>query len=199
MSRSAFVSALIVLLSLSHVFGQIAQPPLTNQDVISLMRSGLGEGAIAHVIKGGPAVFDLSPGGVNVLRANGVADKVIFEMLLATQRAGTSIVPPVTRKPVISPQAMPRTACPPGADGVIGSDCWTARSGAPVSAPSTRSIDSDACPPGADTVIGSDCWRARNNSSVGPPSTRSIEHDACPFGEDTVIGSDCWVRRTKTP
>lgn len=70
---AAFVSA----------FAQDTRPPLTNADMIKLVRAKLPESTIILSIQSRPSAFDTSPEALISLKENGVSTKVIEAMLQA--------------------------------------------------------------------------------------------------------------------
>jgi hypothetical protein len=58
-----------------------AQQPLTNQDVIQLVKGGLPESVILKAIANQPVQFDISAQALITLKAAGVSDKIIQQML----------------------------------------------------------------------------------------------------------------------
>ncbi len=84
-------------------FGVIAQDshqPITNADVISMTRSGIGEQTIILAIQQGSTAFDTSPQALIELKKAGVTDGVLNLMLSAS------------KTPSITPAAMPRSPDP---------------------------------------------------------------------------------------
>src|SRR5579863_4923383 len=57
-----------------------AQQPLTNQDVIQLVKGGLAESVILNAIANQPTQFDISAQALIALKAAGVSDKIIQQM-----------------------------------------------------------------------------------------------------------------------
>ena len=58
-----------------------AQQPLTNQDVIQLVKGGLPESVILNVIANQPTQFDISAQALIALKSAGVSDRIIQQML----------------------------------------------------------------------------------------------------------------------
>jgi hypothetical protein len=67
------------------VIAQDSRPPITNADVISMTKSGLGEQAIILAIQQGPTAFDTSPQALIELKKAGVEDGVLNLMLSASK------------------------------------------------------------------------------------------------------------------
>lgn len=70
--------------------------PMTNDDVIKMVKGGLAEATVLQAIDGAEPAFDTSPDGLVKLKQGGVSDKLIQHIL--------------TRKPGSAPAAAP--ACP---------------------------------------------------------------------------------------
>jgi hypothetical protein len=79
-SLPAIVSAIILNLVLAAT--TLADQPLTNDDVVQLMKLGLGDDVVVAKIKQAPtAAFKLSPDDLANLKKAGASDKVIAAML----------------------------------------------------------------------------------------------------------------------
>jgi outer membrane lipoprotein SlyB len=92
--------------------------PMTNDDVIKLVRSGLGEDTIVQAINAGDPGFDTSTDGLVKLKQFGVSDRII--QLLISRQSGvpaqsTGSVPGLAPLPAGAPQQQPQTlaATPP--------------------------------------------------------------------------------------
>ncbi len=57
--------------------------PLTNDDVIGLVKAGLSPAVITAKITGSPCRFDTSPAALQQLKAAGVPDEIVVAMLQA--------------------------------------------------------------------------------------------------------------------
>jgi len=55
--------------------------PMTNDDVIKMVKGGLGEATVLQAIEGAEAGFDTSPDGLIKLKQGGVSDAVIQKIL----------------------------------------------------------------------------------------------------------------------
>ncbi len=75
------------------VIAQESRQPITNADVLSMTKSGLGEQTIILAIQQGPTAFDTSPQALVELKKAGVTDGVLNLMLSASK---TSSVAPTT-------------------------------------------------------------------------------------------------------
>ena len=74
---------LLLLLLASVATTARAQQPLTNQDVIQLVKGGLPESVILNAIANQPTQFDISAQALIALKTAGVSDKIIQQMLIA--------------------------------------------------------------------------------------------------------------------
>ena len=64
--------------------------PLTNEDVLGLVKAGLGSALITTKIAGSPCRFDTSPAALQQLKAAGLPDDVLMAMLQASTHATPS-------------------------------------------------------------------------------------------------------------
>jgi outer membrane lipoprotein SlyB len=76
--------------------------PMTNDDVIKMVKGGLGEATVIQAIKSGEAGFDTSADGLIRLKQGGVNDKIIQEII---GRGGSAAPAPAT-------QAKAAPSCP---------------------------------------------------------------------------------------
>jgi outer membrane lipoprotein SlyB len=84
-----------------------AAAPMTNDDVIKLVRSGLSEATIVQAIQGAEPYFDTSSDGLIRLRQGGVNDRII-QHVLAKQSSTPALAP-------LPPHAPPYAEPPPQA------------------------------------------------------------------------------------
>ena len=83
--------ALVGILLALHVFA--AENPLTNQDVVKLVKLGLGDDAVIAKVRQAPAVdFKLETDDLGNLKTAGVSGKVIAAMLDRVSGAATGEV-----------------------------------------------------------------------------------------------------------
>ena len=66
--------------------------PMTNDDVIKMIKGGLGEATVIQAIDGAEAGFDTSPDGLVKLKQGGVSDNVI-QRILAKKGAAPAAAP----------------------------------------------------------------------------------------------------------
>src|ERR1022692_3847474 len=67
------------------VIAQDARKPISNADVLSMTKSGLGEQTIVLAIQQGPTAFDTSPQALIELKKGGVTEGVLNLMLSASR------------------------------------------------------------------------------------------------------------------
>src|ERR1035441_4237411 len=72
------------------VIAQDARKPISNADVLSMTKSGLGEQTIVLAIQHGPTAFDTSPQALVELKKAGVPDGVLNCMLTAATVTSTA-------------------------------------------------------------------------------------------------------------
>jgi len=83
---------ILIFLGLACVTGaQQAQSPLTNDDVIKMVKAGLSEDVIASMVRTQPAKYAVTPDQLIALKSAGVPDKVVAAMV--DKSAGTGAVP----------------------------------------------------------------------------------------------------------
>lgn len=84
-SIAVWISTGLVAIALgSFAFAQHAQKPLTNNDVIAMVRKKLPESVIASAIQAGPSAFDTSSDALIRLNAAGVTEKELNAILAAS-------------------------------------------------------------------------------------------------------------------
>src|SRR5690242_15151539 len=92
----------LVLAAVAMV-GAAAQQPLTNEGIIKMVKSGLGDDIIVTVVEGQPATFSITADDLIRLKQAGATDKVLAAMLRkagaaapAASAATTTAAPPAT-------------------------------------------------------------------------------------------------------
>jgi len=85
--------ALYLVLNLGIAAGQQAQKPLTNEDVISMVKNGLPESVIIGSMQANPTSFDVTPNGLIALKKAGVGQKVMDAMLSAETNKRNAAAP----------------------------------------------------------------------------------------------------------
>ena len=78
---------LIVCLAVVRTGADTLTPPLTNHDVIALVKAGFREALIVHAINSGDTRFDVSSEAVAALRRAGVGESVIAAMCKTEHRS----------------------------------------------------------------------------------------------------------------
>jgi len=68
--------------------------PMTNEDVIKMVRGGLGEGTVLQAIDASAPAFDTSPDGLVRLKQGGVSDAVIQRILAKGSGAAPAAAQP---------------------------------------------------------------------------------------------------------
>lgn len=77
------IAALVLVLSMCGLgVAQRSRAPITNQDVINMVRAGFGERTILLELREKPTALDTSPGGLIELKNEGVPEEIIDAMLL---------------------------------------------------------------------------------------------------------------------
>ena len=71
-----FLFAVLLALSLP-----LQAAPMTNDDVIKMVKGGLGEATVLQAIEGAEPGFDTSPDGLVKLKQGGVSEAVIQRIL----------------------------------------------------------------------------------------------------------------------
>jgi hypothetical protein len=85
MKKSILLAGVFCLLAVTMATAQ-AQKPLTNDDVVQMVKAGFDEGTITTAIDAGDPAFDTSVQGMMALKGAGVSEKLIAAMLNATKR-----------------------------------------------------------------------------------------------------------------
>ena len=75
-----------LLLSATALTAQQKSPPLTNSDVVKMVKAGTPDATIVTAIAGRDTQFDLSATGLQVLSQAGVSSKVVRAMLAAESK-----------------------------------------------------------------------------------------------------------------
>ncbi|MHB8655211.1 MAG: hypothetical protein ACYDA9_15180 [Terriglobia bacterium] len=88
-SGIAATLALLTAMWCSVLFGQLPRAPLTNSDVVRMVKTG--EASIIASIQASPAKFDLSPQGLLALRQAGVSEQILRAMV--ARGSGAANVP----------------------------------------------------------------------------------------------------------
>jgi hypothetical protein len=97
--NSVLTLAALCILLVSNLCAQIAPKPLSNDDVIAMVKGGLGENTIIGAIQSQQSSFDISAMGLLHLKSSGVNPKIMDAMLTAARRK------PAPEEPAATPQA----------------------------------------------------------------------------------------------
>jgi outer membrane lipoprotein SlyB len=98
----------LVIALLLAVCGAAWAAPMTNDDVIKMVKGGLGDATVLQAIDAAEAGFDTSPDGLVKLKQGGVSEAVI-QRILARASAKPAAQP--AAQPASQPMAAP-VACP---------------------------------------------------------------------------------------
>jgi outer membrane lipoprotein SlyB len=96
--------------------------PLTNQDVITLVKGGLSEATVLQAIDTSEPAFDTTATGLVALKNGGVSDAIIQRILSRSQAA------PQAAKPAAAPAAAAAKPIPVAATTPACADCGTVQS-----------------------------------------------------------------------
>jgi hypothetical protein len=120
--RIRFISMLLVsaLFATSTVVAQQNGKPLTNQDVISMVKSALPDSVILSAIKANDTDFDISSTGLIALKKAAVSAKVMEAMLDAVgNKKSASPAAPVAANAAPAASAAPAVVAPSGQPSVL--------------------------------------------------------------------------------
>jgi hypothetical protein len=114
---------LTVLVAVTLVFlggttlAQNSGKPMTNADVVSMVKVGLPDGTVISAIQSQPTAFDISATALLDLKKQGVSDKVMNAMVAAAGKPQTAA--PGAQAPVTTPaaQSTASVASPAGGSG----------------------------------------------------------------------------------
>jgi hypothetical protein len=123
MRRIKFISMLLVsaLITTSTVVAQQNSKPLTNQDVISMVKSALPDSVILSAIKANDTDFDISSTGLISLKKAAVSSKVMEAMLdaVGNKKNASPSAAPATAVASNAASAAPAVAAPSGQPSVL--------------------------------------------------------------------------------
>src|ERR1700676_2123576 len=99
-TRKSLGIALIVTLAVSIGWAQSQTNPLTDDDIIRMTKSGLGESTILAVMQASPTGFDISPNALISMKSAGVTQNVINAVVAAgTNKSKASAAAGETMQP----------------------------------------------------------------------------------------------------
>lgn len=84
--RTTAATLLLLPLHLCSVFGQVAKP-LTNADVIKMVKGGLPESVVVSAIQSSPAKYDISPDALIALQKDGVTSREMDAIIAESKKA----------------------------------------------------------------------------------------------------------------
>jgi hypothetical protein len=104
-----------LLLSGTILTAQQKNSPLTNNDVVKMVKSGLPEATIVNTIATSDTQFDLSSAGLQALSQSGIGSKVVRAMLAAESKKKDA-APPIADNTATdaSPDSSSGASSPPG-------------------------------------------------------------------------------------
>ena len=105
-TRKRLGIALIVTLAVSIGWAQSQTNPLTDDDIIRMTESGLGESTILAVMQASPANFDISPNALIAMKGAGVTQNVINAVVGA---ATNKTNPPAAASDSVQPKSAAQT------------------------------------------------------------------------------------------
>jgi hypothetical protein len=109
--RNKLASTIGCVLLLCAPFVSLAQQkPLTNADVINMVKGGLAESIIISAIQVNPANYDVSPTALLALKKAGVTSKEQDAMLAAMKAASAPAATPAPQPPSQQPSESPANA-----------------------------------------------------------------------------------------
>lgn len=95
------------------LYGQQPSKPLTNAEVIKMVKAGVPEAAIVTSIQSSPAKFDVSPDGLIALHQAGVSAKEIDAILAASGSKAPGDAPAPSAAPTADARSAPSAAPTP--------------------------------------------------------------------------------------
>ena len=100
LSGLSFVAALILFSGILEAAGPAK--PLTNEDVVKMVKAGLGPQIILATIKSQPGAFDVSPDGLVALKNAGVIDEIIAALIKSAATAPAKTEAPSENKVILA-------------------------------------------------------------------------------------------------
>jgi hypothetical protein len=155
----AFAIVLSSGLLCTSLVAQQSPKPLTNADVVKMVKGGVPQSVVLGSIKSNPSNFDLSPDALVRLHRLGVPEKVLDAMMAAAAQQPAAAppapeAPPAEATPTAAPPAE-APAAPAPAEAPTASAPPAAEAAAPASAPaaaSTAAPAAQAAPTGLPSV-----------------------------------------------
>jgi hypothetical protein len=191
---------LIATMSLLTAFSQAQTPhaPLTNPDVIRMVKDKLPESAIIGKIQSGPVKFDLSPGGLALLRQGNVSPNIL-RVMMSAEKAGTTPTPAGGAKPTTGTVPGHSPAGQPAAAGTApGRAPGRTQAAMPVAAKikitagpriKIAGLAPSTLTSSTAQILHEQATQARLERGVGSPAGRKIMASGTPAGGDPAGGS----------
>jgi hypothetical protein len=106
--NALFATLVVLILGLCPLSAaQSSAKPLTNEDVMAMVKGGLGESTIISAIQSQDSSFDVSAGALLAMKKNAVNAHIMDAMLAATKQQSQGKPAPA---PVVAPAAAPAAA-----------------------------------------------------------------------------------------
>jgi hypothetical protein len=191
---------LIATVSLLTVFlqAQTLHGPLTNPDVIRMVRDKMPESTIIGKIQSGPVRFDLSPGGLALLRQANVSPNIL-RVMMAAEKAGTTPTPASPTKPTAgnvpgrTPAGLPAAAATvPGRAPIAKQRVMPSPDKMKIAAgPRIKiaGLAASTLTPSMLQTLQQQAAQARSDKAAGPSGARKIMAAGAPSGGTPAGGS----------
>ncbi len=130
----------------ANLMGQQPATPLTNSDIVKMVKGGVPESVIDASIQSSPNAFDLSPNALIHLHRLGVPKRIMDAMMAAGAKAAPSASPPPSEAPPAASAAAPASpdsgaaGAPASTDAGAGSSANAYPAAAPPSAPPSPAV-----------------------------------------------------------
>ena len=172
--------------------GQATSSAITNSDVISMTKAGIGEQTIILAIQRGPVKFDTSPLALIALQQAGVPDRVLNAILSVPKPPNPAPLASQTQA-VSQPanqQANPQGNAQPPIPNEKGPSYCASRAGETIAASTART---NCCERGSGTAC-SNLAHFYETGSQGLPTDLSIAHELKEKACEQKEWGDCSVR-----
>lgn len=120
MKYQKFALVVVLVAAISALGWSQGQKSLTNKDVTDMVKQGMNEALIVKVIQASDSNFDVSPGGVTQLKADGATQGIIDAMVQAQankNNSAASATPAASTAPPPASSAPTATPAPADAGG----------------------------------------------------------------------------------
>lgn len=167
-----------ILLLAGHALAQNAAKPLTNDDVVAMVKGGLAEGTIINAIGAQDSSFDVSAMALIKLKQQGVSAKVMDAMLAAANKQHAAAPAPVAAQPAAA------SAAAPGQPSVS-----VVKAGAPQPVPIAKTqIAQTKTKPTSLTALSSDSAVGQTIQSVGMTAAQEAAWHSGSYAGASAIG-----------